>query len=169
MTRLGHGALKPRTVACDLRELAGTARHRLRNALRGHPVQVVIPPDMAPVQVDPVLIEQVLVNILDNARKYSGPGSAICIAAHVDKSRAVLSVEDQGPGLPAGAAEHVFDMFWRAEQGDGGQAGSGLGLAICKGIVEAHGGAIRAEAVHADGRGTRIVMELPLWNPEVSS
>ena len=81
----------------------------------------------------------------------------------------MLSVEDEGPGLPPGAAAHVFDMFWRAEQGDGGQAGTGLGLAICKGIVEAHGGTIRAEAVHPDGRGTRIVMELPLWNPEVSA
>jgi two-component system sensor histidine kinase KdpD len=169
MTRLGHGALKPRTVATDLRELAGAARNRLRAALKGHPVEVSIAANMAPVQVDPVLIEQVIVNILDNARKYAGSGSPIRIAARVERGRAILSVEDEGPGLPPGAAERVFDMFWRAEQGDGGQTGTGLGLAICKGIVEAHGGKVRAESVHSDGRGTRIVMELPLWNPEVSS
>ncbi|MFT4149779.1 MAG: sensor histidine kinase KdpD [Paracoccaceae bacterium] len=169
MTRLGHGALKPRTMASDLRELMGAARNRLRGPLRGHPVAVAIPADMAPVQVDPVLIEQVLVNILDNACKYAGPGSPIRISAHQSRGRAVLTVEDDGPGLPPGAAAQVFDMFWRAEQGDGGQAGTGLGLAICKGIVEAHGGTIRAEAVHPDGRGTRIAIELPLWNPEVSA
>jgi two-component system, OmpR family, sensor histidine kinase KdpD len=168
MTRLGHGALKPRTTATDLRELAGAARHRLRGVLRGQSVAVTIPADMTPVEVDPMLIEQVLVNILDNARKYAGPGSPIRIGAEVWRGRALLSVEDDGPGLPPGAAAQVFDMFWRAEQGDGGRTGTGLGLAICKGIVEAHGGKIRAEAVHPDGRGTRIVMELPLWNPEVS-
>lgn len=168
MTRLGHGALKPRTAATDLRELVGAARHRLRSALRGQPVEVTIPADMTPVEVDPVLIEQVLVNILDNAQKYAGPGSPTRIAARLGQGRAILSVEDEGPGLPPGAAAHVFDMFWRAEQGDGGRGGTGLGLAICKGIVEAHGGRIRAEPVHPDGRGTRIVMELPLWNPEVS-
>lgn len=169
MTRLGYGALKLKTLATDLRELVGSARNRLRGPLRGYPVEVVIPADMAPAQVDPVLIEQVLVNILDNACKYAGPGSPIRIAARQQRGRAILSVEDDGPGLQPGAAAHVFDMFWRAEQGDGGQAGTGLGLAICKGIVEAHGGTIHAEAVHSDGRGTRIVMELPLWNPEVSA
>ncbi|MFT3687810.1 ATP-binding protein [Paenirhodobacter sp.] len=168
MTRLGHGALKPKTVATDLRELAGAARNRLRSVLKGHPVEVAIPADMAPVEVDPVLIEQVLVNILDNVRKYAGPGSPIRIAARIERSRVILSVEDDGPGLPPGTADRVFDMFWRAEQGDGGQTGTGLGLAICKGIVEAHGGTIHAEQVHPDGRGTRIVIELPLWNPEVS-
>ncbi len=102
MTRLGHGALKPKTVAIDLRELAGAARNRLRGPLRGHPVEVRIAPDLAPVQVDPILIEQVLVNILDNARKYAGPGTPIRIAAHVQGARAMLSVEDDGPGLPPG-------------------------------------------------------------------
>lgn len=169
MTRLGHGALRPRSRPADLRELAGAARHRLRGALRGHPVAVAIPVDMAPVEVDPVLIEQVLVNILDNARKYAGPGAPIRITAQTQGGRAILSVEDDGPGLPPGAAERVFDMFWRAEQGDGAQGGTGLGLAICKGIVEAHGGRIRAEPVAADGRGTRIVIELPLSLPEVTS
>jgi two-component system sensor histidine kinase KdpD len=169
MTRLGHGALKPRTTTVDLRELAGAARHRLRGALRDQPVEVAIPADMAPAEVDPVLIEQVLVNILDNARKYAGPRSPIRMSARTERGRAVLVIEDDGPGLPPGAETQVFDMFWRADQGDGGQSGTGLGLAICKGIVEAHGGRIRAEAVHPDGHGTRITLDLPLWNPEVSA
>ncbi|GAB1362759.1 sensor histidine kinase KdpD [Rhodobacter sp.] len=169
MTRLGHGAMKLVTVATDLRELVGSARNRLRGLLRDHPVEVAMPADLPPAQVDPVLIEQVLVNILDNACKYADPASKIRIAARQSQGRALLSIEDDGPGLPPGAAEQVFDMFWRAEQGDGGQAGTGLGLAICKGIVEAHGGTIEAMAVHPDGRGTRIEMDLPLWNPEVSA
>ena len=169
MTRLGHGALKPNAIPSELRELVGMARHRLRGPLRGHPVSVAIPEDMAPVHTDPVLIEQVLVNILDNAVKYSGPATPIRISAEVRRARAILSIEDDGPGLPSGAADRVFDMFWRAEQGDGGQAGTGLGLAICRGIVEAHDGNIHAEPAQSDGRGTRIVIELPLSNPEACS
>ena len=94
MTRLGHGALRPRTAATDLRELVGSARNRLRVPLRGHPVEVRIPADLAAVEVDPILIEQVLVNILDNARKYAGLGAAIRITAWTEGSRAVLTVED---------------------------------------------------------------------------
>lgn len=168
MTRLGHGALRPNTVPTDLRELVGAARHRLRGPLRDNPVMVTIPEDMAPAHVDPILIEQVVVNILDNARKYAGPGTPIRISASTHGARATLAIEDEGPGLPPGASGHVFDMFWRVGQGDGGQGGTGLGLAICKGIVEAHGGAIRAEPVHADGRGTRIAIDLPLTNPELT-
>ncbi|KRW94759.1 sensor histidine kinase KdpD [Paracoccus sp. MKU1] len=168
MTRLGHGALRPNAVPTDLRELVGAARHRLRGPLRDNPVMVTIPEDMAPAHVDPILIEQVVVNILDNARKYAGPGTPIRISASTQGARATLAIEDEGPGLPPGAAGQVFDMFWRVGQGDGGQGGTGLGLAICKGIVEAHGGTIRAEPVHADGRGTRIAIELPLTNPELS-
>lgn len=169
MTRLGHGALRPNAIPSDLRELVGMARHRLRGPLCTHPICVQMPEDMAPVHVDPVLMEQVLVNILDNAAKYSAPATSIRITAEVRRAHAILSIEDDGPGLPAGAADRVFDMFWRAEQGDGGQAGTGLGLAICRGIVEAHGGEIHAEATRDDGRGTRIVMELPLSNPETCS
>jgi len=161
MTRLGHGALRLNLSPSDLRELVGAARHRLRGPLKGHPVEVLVPEDMAPAAIDPILIEQVLVNILDNARKYSGPGTPIRVTARSQGDHAVLAIEDEGPGLPPGSAALAFDMFWRAGQGDGGQVGTGLGLAICKGIVEAHGGTIAAEPVHPDGRGTRIVMTLP--------
>ncbi|WP_134681782.1 ATP-binding protein [Paracoccus ravus] len=165
MTRLGPGALRPKSVPTDLRELAGAARHRLRGPLRGHRIEVSIPAEMAAVLVDPILIGQVLVNILDNAHTYAGPPTPIRIGATTCGTRAKLWIEDEGPGLPVSGIDPVFDMFWRAEQCDGGQAGTGLGLAICKGIVEAHGGTIHAEAVHSDGRGTRIVIDLPLASP----
>jgi len=168
MTRLGHGALKPNTLPSDLRELAGIARHRLRGPLKDNPVHVSIPEDMGLVQVDPILIEQVLVNILDNAAKYAGAESAIRIGADISGPMARLWVEDDGPGLPPGTTDQVFDMFWRADQGDGRGTGAGLGLAICRGIVEAHGGEIRAGATHPDGHGTRLEMTLPLTKPETA-
>lgn len=142
MTRLGQGVLQPETVPSDLRELASAARHRLRGPLRDNPVRLDFPEDMTPAQVDPILIAQVVINILDNACKYAGLGKAIVNAGHVQGRRAILTIQDDGPGLPLGDAAQVFDMFWRSEQVDGGT--------------------IRAEAVLADGRGTCIVIDLSL-------
>lgn len=175
MTRLGHGALRPNLVACDLADLIGSARHRLRGQLRDHRVQVDLADPMPTLFADPILTEQVLVNILDNAAKYAPAGSVIAITARVDGvavdgvavdgSRAVLSFDDEGPGIPAGAHDRVFDMFYRASTGDHARAGTGLGLAICKGLVEAQGGTIRAEAARADGTGTRIIVRMRLDAP----
>jgi two-component system, OmpR family, sensor histidine kinase KdpD len=162
MTRLGHGALKPNLVACDLADLIGSARQRLRGQLLDQKVQIDLADPMPAVRADPILTEQVLVNILDNAAKYAPDGTGIAITARVDGGLAILSVADEGPGIPAGAHDRVFDMFYRASTGDKERAGTGLGLAICKGLVEAQGGTIRAEPVHADGTGTRIVIRLPL-------
>ena len=166
MTRLGHGVLKPRLVTADLPDLIGSARHRLRGSLRDHPLHIDVAADIAPLRIDPILTEQVIVNILDNAAKYSPSGTQIRIAARVDGPDAVLSIEDQGPGIPEAAQDRVFDMFYRVDGGDRQRAGTGLGLAICKGLVEAQGGTIRAEALSGGGTGTRIVLTLPLDNPE---
>ena len=165
MTRLGHGALKPKIVASDLADLIGSARHRLRGQLRDHVVQVDLPADLPALLADPILTEQVIVNILDNAAKYASVGTTIHIAARVDGPFAVLSFADDGPGIPAGAHDKVFDMFYRADGGDRQRAGTGLGLAICKGLVEAQGGTIRADAVKADGTGLRITLRLPGASP----
>lgn len=161
MTRLGHGALTPNPVACDAADLIGSARHRLRSQLRGHTVQASLPGDLPALMVDPILTEQVIVNILDNAAKYAPAGTTIHIAARLDGQAVVLSFADDGPGIPAGAHDRVFDMFYRADSGDSQRAGTGLGLAICKGLVEAQGGTIHARSSHADGSGTRIVIRLP--------
>ena len=166
MTRLGHGALKPKLVPTDLVDLVGAARHRLRAPLRDHKVAIEMADDMAPVHIDPILTEQVIVNILDNAAKYAPAGTTITITARVDGARALLSIADEGPGIPPEAQGRVFDIFYRVDTGDQQRAGTGLGLAICKGLVEAQGGSIRAEAASADGSGTRIVISLPLDNPE---
>ncbi|MGR3248500.1 MAG: ATP-binding protein [Paracoccus sp. (in: a-proteobacteria)] len=166
MTRLGHGALVPKRLTVDMREIAGSARHRLRGALRDHEVRIEVPAGLPPVLADPLLIEQVVMNLLDNAAKYAPEDSAITVAACIRGIEVELSVGDTGPGIPADARERVFDMFYRVAEGDGQRAGTGLGLAIARGIVEAHGGRIKAEPSWPDGTGTRIALTLPLANPE---
>jgi len=118
------------------------------------------------VQADAVLLEQVLVNILDNAAKYSPPGAAITVTARPVGARLDLCVTDSGPGIPPAEQARVFDMFYRVSEGDRQRAGTGLGLAICKGLTEAMRGTIRAETALPDGTGTRIVLSLPLFNAE---
>lgn len=173
MTRLGHGALKPRLAPQDVAEIVGGARARTRGVLRGHEVTSDIAPNLPLILADGVLLEQVLVNILDNAAKYAPEGTAIDIAARLQGVRVELSVTDRGPGIPPEDQARVFDMFYRVAGGDRQRAGTGLGLAICKGLVEAMGGTIRAETGWPDGTGhgpgTRIVMALPLHNPEVAA
>ena len=102
MTRLGHGALVPKRVPADLREIAGSARHRLRGALRDHRVEVAVPDDLPQVLVDPLLIEQVVMNLLDNAAKYAPEGSRIDVTARVDGQRA-------GTGLGLAIARGIVE------------------------------------------------------------
>lgn len=165
MTRLGYGALALNRDAVDLRDLVGRALHQLRSILPGSRVEVAMPGDLPAVSVDPVLIEHVLVNVIDNAAKHAPADSLVTIAAGRTARTVMLSVIDRGPGIPAPDRERVFDMFYRVEAADGQKAGTGLGLAICRGIVEAHGGRISAEAAAADGSGTRIEIELPIEAP----
>jgi two-component system sensor histidine kinase KdpD len=174
MTRLGHGALKPRLAPQDVAEIVGGARSRMKGVLRGHDLHVHLAPNLPLILADDVLLEQVLVNILDNAAKYAPEGTAITIAASLTGARVDLSVADRGPGIPKDDQPRIFDMFYRVAGGDRQRAGTGLGLAICKGLIEAMGGTIRAETGIAetgwpDGTGTRIVITLPIHNPEVAA
>lgn len=164
MTRLGHGALKPKRAAVDVREIIGRVRADLERALARHALVVDTPRDLPLLDVDPVLIGQVLVNVLENATKYAPPGSTIIVSARADGGQVRLSVTDEGPGIPPADRAAVFDLFHRAAKGDGAPAGTGMGLAIVKGLVEAHGGTVVAEA-GAAGRGTRIAMTLPTARP----
>lgn len=168
MTRIGHGALKLHLAPLDVGELIGSARHRLRAPLRAHQVTADVPDSLPLVIADEVLLEQVLVNILDNAAKYAPAGSTIAVAARQTGAKLDLSITDSGPGIPPAEQGRVFDMFYRVTEGDRQRAGTGLGLAICKGLTEAMGGTIRAETASPDGTGTRIVLSLPLFNPETS-
>ena len=171
MTRLGHGALKPRLAPQEVAEIVGAARTRMQGVLRAHRLQLDVAPDLPLILADGVLLEQVLVNILDNAAKYAPEATEITIAAQKRGGMVEIAITDCGPGIPLADQSRVFDMFYRVAGGDRQRAGTGLGLSICKGLIEAMGGTIRAESGQAesswpDGTGTRIVLALPLHNPE---
>ena len=160
MTRLGAGALKPRLDWADLNDIVGAAITRAKRLSRGHVIKVDLAPDIPLIHVDSVLLEQVFFNLLDNACKYSPPDTVVKIWAMNTPEHLSIEVTDQGPGIPEKDRENVFDMFYRIDQGDQQIAGTGLGLAICRGIVEAHGGAIKTEpGLH--GAGTCIIIHLP--------
>lgn len=164
MTRLGHGALKPRRAAVDLAEIIGRVRADLARSLAGHRLDIDVPRDLPMLDVDPVLIGQALTNVVENAAKYAPAGTAITIAARVDGREAEVRVSDEGPGIPSADREKVFDLFHRVTEGDGRPAGTGLGLAIVRGLVEAHGGSARASE-GPNQRGATIALRLPLAAP----
>jgi two-component system sensor histidine kinase KdpD len=161
MTRLEYGALKPKRGPVDVGELIGTARADLRTVLAGHTIDVDLPANLPRIDADPVLIGQALANVLENATKYSPPGSTIRLVGHSEIGKVTLTVSDEGPGIPPAEREKVFDLFYRVTEGDRRPTGTGLGLAIVRGFVEAHGGSVRALA-GPEGRGTRIEIDLPV-------
>lgn len=166
MTRIEAGAMQPKLDWTDPEEIIATAVKRAAPLTQGHDIRIQIDPAMPLLRVDYILIEQVLINLLDNAAKYSPKGSAIDLRLRHDDRHAILTVTDAGSGIPAGELEQVFDMFYRVKAGDRQVAGTGLGLSICRSILKAHGGEIRAESPVADGQkthmGTRMIVTLPL-------
>jgi two-component system sensor histidine kinase KdpD len=115
--------------------------------------------------MDFVLIVQVLVNLIDNAIKYSSSGTSVDISARVTNSHLEIAIADRGAGIPSEDLQRVFDKFYRVQRPDG-VTGTGLGLAICKGIIEAHRGNIRAE--NREGGGTLFTLSLPLGKGQTS-
>lgn len=160
MTRLGHGALAPKRAAVDLREILGVVRNDLKRVLAGHSLVIETPRDLPALHVDPVLIGQAVANVIENAAKYAPVGTSIRIQAKRDGKTAEITVIDEGPGIPEGERERVFDLFHRVAEGDTRPAGTGLGLSIVKGLVEAHDGTVAASA-GPGGRGAAIVIRLP--------
>jgi two-component system sensor histidine kinase KdpD len=130
--------------------------------LAAHPVSVALPSDLPLVNVDPVLIEQVFANLLENAVKYTPRGTRIEISARKVAGRIAVEVADSGPGIPAGEETKLFDKFYRLQR-EAAQSGVGLGLAICKAIIAAHGGTISV-ANRATG-GAVFRFELPAGEP----
>jgi two-component system sensor histidine kinase KdpD len=157
MTRLESGSLQLGKDWESLEELVGTALARLERGLAGRSVSVRLPADLPLVSVDGLMIEQVFVNLLDNATKYTPPGSPISISATASDDEITVEVADEGPGVPPGAEERVFEKFHR---GGVGPRGSGLGLPICRAIVTAHGGRVWAE--NRNPRGVAFRFTLPL-------
>jgi two-component system sensor histidine kinase KdpD len=156
MTRLESGSVTLNRDWQSIEELVGTALARLDKALGQRRVHVSIPDGLPFVSVDGVLIEQVLVNLLDNAVKYAGDEAAIEVSARRVDGEVEVVVADEGPGLPHGAEQRVFEKFYRAP---GSQRGFGLGLPICQAIVTAHGGRIWAES--RTPRGAAVHFTLP--------
>ncbi len=162
MTRLEGGALAPRTELTDVRDVLGAAANRVARRLGARPLERDFPPELSLVNVDPGLLEQAVVNILENAIAYSPDGSRIELAAYEDRANVVISIEDEGKGIPTADLERVFEKFRRVEEEASDRSGKsvGLGLSISKGFVEAMGGRIAAASPIHDGRGTRILISL---------
>jgi two-component system sensor histidine kinase KdpD len=143
----------------DIQELIGSSLEQVGTPLKNRQVKVEISPKLPLVPLDFVLFSRVLVNVIDNALKYSPPEKPIEIKARVSDQTLEISVADRGEGIPSEDLERIFDKFYRVQRPDN-VSGTGLGLSICKGIVEAHGGSIRAE--DRRGGGAIFTVRLPL-------
>jgi len=166
MARIESGAVKLNLEWQPLEEVVGAALDATRALLSKHRVEVRIPRDLPLVRFDAVLLERVLVNLLENAAKYTPPGSVVTLAAAVRGERLRVSISDNGPGLPRGREEAVFQKFTRGER-ESATPGVGLGLAICRAIIEAHQGSIVGS--HRPGGGALFEFDLPLGTPPVSA
>ena len=162
MARLQTGEVRLRKDWQSLEELVGSAARMLEQPLRDHPLRLTLDPDVPLINCDPVLIERVLVNLLENAAKYTPPGTVIGVTARVEADQINVEVWDEGPGLPPGRELTLFDKFTRGHA-ESAAPGVGLGLAICRAIIDAHGGQIQAEN-RAMG-GARFTFTLPLETP----
>ena len=142
-----------------LSDIAGSVLGRVWRRLAAHPLEVDLPADLPLVRVDAGLIEQLLANLLENAAKYTPPGTPVRLAAERKAGELLVSVEDQGPGLPAGEPERLFAKFHRGAT-ERAIGGVGLGLAICRAIVRLHGGTIWAERRQQGGAAFRFTLPL---------
>jgi two-component system sensor histidine kinase KdpD len=161
MTRLEGGGLSTRREWIDVRDVLRAAVERVKRRLENRKLDRDFPAQLSMVMADASLLEQALVNILENAIAYSPDGTAIEVAAYEDRGNVVISIEDEGRGIPTTELERVFERFRRMEEATDRGKGAGLGLAISKGFVEAMGGRIAAASPIHDGRGTRILISLP--------
>jgi len=159
MTRLEAGVLKVAPEPCDVQDVIGVALEQFGDRPGVQQVVVNLPEDLPLASMDFVLMTQVLVNLLDNALKYSPTQTPVEVRAQVVSGHLQIEVADRGMGIPPEDLQHVFDKFYRVQR-PGHVSGTGLGLSICKGIVEAHGGFIVAES--RPGGGTVMTVALPL-------
>jgi two-component system, OmpR family, sensor histidine kinase KdpD len=166
MARIESGEVKLNLEWQSLEEVVGSALNAAHSLLKQHVLEVHIPRDLPLVRFDALLIERVLVNLLENASKYTPPGSKVILAAEVTRDVLSVSVSDDGPGLPAGREEAIFQKFTRGER-ESATPGVGLGLAICRAIVESHQGKI--VATRPLGGGARFTFTLPLGVPPTAA
>ena len=157
MVRVESGDLALRRAWVPLEEVIGVARLRLHAQLAGRPVEVELHDAQRLVPIDEVLIEQVLVNLLENAIRHTPEGTPVTIRTWEEGEQVVVEVADRGPGIPTEARESIFRKFHRLGSGSDG-SGTGLGLAICRGVVTAHGGRIWVEARPGGGASFRFTI-----------
>ena len=157
MTRLESGAVRLNKEWLSLEEVVGGALNHLDARFDIRDVRVDLPRDLPFVPGDAVLLEQLLINLLENAAKYASGG--VEISATATRSEVALEVNDRGPGIPAGEEQRIFEKFQRSGR-DGHQEGVGLGLTICRAIAMAHGGGI--SALNREGGGASFRVTLPL-------
>ncbi|HVV28415.1 MAG TPA: sensor histidine kinase KdpD [Rhizomicrobium sp.] len=158
MTRLESGALVPNMEMIDLSDVVGSVLRRA--PLAQHKVSLELEPGLPMLLLDPVLFEQVLFNLLDNAAKYAPPETTVSLRARKMDGSVIIQILDEGPGLPEEDRERVFDKFYRVRAGDKKRAGTGLGLAIARGFMEAMGGIITA-ANRSDRGGAVFTLTIP--------
>ena len=161
MTRLGHGSLKLARDWVAPADIVGSALNRLRVVLAPLRVSTDLPAELPLLFVHAALIEQALINVLENAARFSPANGRLQLSVGTSDTELLFAVSDEGPGIPVEDRPRIFDMFYTAARGDRGGQGTGLGLAICQGMVGAHGGRITVgEGI--EGRGTCITLCLPL-------
>jgi two-component system sensor histidine kinase KdpD len=161
MTRIESRAILPNAAPHDVREIIGSALRRASKILARHKVRLELVDDLPMVGLDPVLFEQVLFNLLDNASKYAPMGSTVFIRGRREGEAVCLQILDEGEGIPPEQLERIFDKFHRVEKGDRVRAGTGLGLAISRGFIEAMHGTITA-ANRSDRSGAVFTIMLPI-------
>jgi two-component system sensor histidine kinase KdpD len=162
MTRLESGPVQLDLQWYSLEEILGAVLGRLKAQLGQRTVEVDIPQDLPMLHVDGVLFEKVLINLLENAAKYTPACTHISVCASLQGGNIQLRVMDDGPGIPRGSEQQLFEKFYRG-QTEGAISGTGLGLSLCRAIVEAHGGRIGAQ--NRPEGGAAFVLELPVAAP----
>lgn len=168
MSKLEAGAAQPKCQWHVLEEIVGSAIRRTRVVLGNRKVSVSLPEKLPLVYVDDLLLEQLFVNLFENVANHTPEDSAVSIRAELDPKHLRIVIADNGPGLPSGASERIFEKFYRGTPGTDDGRGSGLGLAICRAIVQAHRGTI--QAFDRSGGGAEFVIRLPIRDdaPQIS-
>jgi two-component system, OmpR family, sensor histidine kinase KdpD len=160
MSRIEAEALRPKRQPAGLDDIAGSALRRAKRALCRHRVTVDISAGVPSIELDPVLAEAALFNILENAANYTQPGTLVAVTVSERENRAIIRIQDEGPGIPPEDLPHLFEKFYRGHSGEWKPRGTGLGLAIARGFVAAMGGTIAASN-RKDRAGAVFTIEFP--------
>jgi two-component system sensor histidine kinase KdpD len=168
MARIEAGELKVNKTWSAVLELFTNSLQRCNIALREHKTEIDLSEDLALVKIDSILLEEVLVNLLENAAKYSPKQTKITLAAHLQQDELVISVQDEGCGIAASEQEKIFNKFYRSQSNEKNSiSGLGMGLAIARGIIEIHQGKIWVESQL--GKGSKFYFSLPVEHKDVES